>query len=162
MAEPIGDGEGSELGEIAVVEDEHEGANAGTDPLNRVAMTAREIPDVAGAEIDDLGLSLRIDGGDAAVSVDHIGPFGGVGVPMQLAQTAGIERHIDPGKLVGDRELGDRDLLGGAAVADLGLGVVEGSAERGKLAACEWRGRWPERRLRRLEEGTCASTHDVS
>ena len=49
--------------------------------------------------------------------VDHIGPFGGVGVPVQLAQAAGLERHIDPGKLVGDRELGDRRFLGGAAVA---------------------------------------------
>jgi hypothetical protein len=29
-----------------------------------MAVTAREVPDIAGAEIDDLGLSLRIDGGD--------------------------------------------------------------------------------------------------
>jgi hypothetical protein len=96
-------------------------------------MTAQEIPDIAGAEIDDLGLSLRIDGGDAAVSADHVGSFGGIGVPMQLAQSAGIERYLNPGKLVGDRELGDGYLLGSAAVADLRLGVVEGSAERGKL-----------------------------
>jgi hypothetical protein len=81
---------------------------------------------------------------------------------MQLAQTTGIKRHINPGKLVGDRELGDGYLLGGAAVADLRLGVVEGGAEGGKLGLCERRRRRAERRLRRLEEGTCASTHDVS
>ena len=96
-------------------------------PLDRVAVAAREIPDIAGAEIDDLALAGGIDGGDAAIALDHIGPFGGVGVPMQLAQRARLERHVDAGELLGDRKLGDVRLLGGAAVEGLlGLGPPSG------------------------------------
>ena len=40
--------------------------------------------------------SSRIDGGDAAAAVDDIGPFGGIGVPVQLAEAAGVERHETP------------------------------------------------------------------
>ncbi len=85
-----------------------------------MTVAARKIPDVAGTEIDDLALALRIDGGDADAAVDHIGPFGGVGVPVQLAHSPGLERHVDAGELVGDRELGDRRLLRRAAVEGLG------------------------------------------
>ena len=150
VAEPVGDREGAELGEIAVVEHEEEGAGAGADALDRMAMAAREVPDVARAEIDDLALAVRIDGGDAAIALDHIGPFGGIGVPVQLAQSAGLERHVDPGELLGDREAGDVRLLGGAAVELLGLLRAKRIAERGKLGAVERRGRGPVRRLPRL------------
>ena len=45
------------------------------------------------AEIDDLALAERIDGGDPAIALEHIGPFGGIGVPVQLAQGAGLQRQ---------------------------------------------------------------------
>jgi len=53
MAEPVGDGEGAELGEIAVIENKNEGAPVRTEALDRVAVPAREVPNVARAEIDD-------------------------------------------------------------------------------------------------------------
>src|SRR5215468_6002824 len=74
MADPIGDAERAEFREIAVVEHQHEQAVLGADALDRVAEPAREIPDVAGMKVDDLRLALRVDGGDAALALDHIGP----------------------------------------------------------------------------------------
>ena len=83
-------------------------------------MAAREVPDVTWAEIDDLALAEWIDGGDAAIALEHIGPFGGTGVPVELAQRAGLERHVNPGELVGHSKAGDVRFLGGAAVKLLG------------------------------------------
>ena len=115
-----------------------------------MAMAAREIPDVARTEIDDLALVLRVDGGDAAAPLDHIGPFGGVGVPMQLAQGPGLERHVDAGELLRDRELDDGRLLGGAAVELLRLLRPERVAEGRKLRPVKRCGSGPKRRLHRL------------
>ena len=85
VADPIADAERAELRKVAVVEHQHEQAVLGADALDRVAEPAREIPDVAGIEVDDLRLALRVDGGDAALALDHIGPLCRVGVPVQFA-----------------------------------------------------------------------------
>src|SRR5690349_3481297 len=98
MPDPVRDAEGAELGEIAVVEDQDEFARARPDALDRMSMPAWEVPDVAFAEIDDLALPLRIDRRDATIALDHIGPFGGIGVPVQFAQPARIELHQHTGK----------------------------------------------------------------
>jgi hypothetical protein len=65
-----------------------------------MTVTSREVPDVAGAEIGDLPLTGGIDRGDATIALEHVSPFGGVGVPVQLAQRTWLERHIDAGQLV--------------------------------------------------------------
>ncbi len=142
--------EGAEFREIAVVEHEEEGAGAGAEALDRMAVAAREVPDIARAEVDDLALADRIDGGDPAIALEHIGPFGGIGVPVQLAQGARLERHVDPGELLRHREAGDVRLLGGAAVELLGLLRAKRKAERGKLWAVERGRRRTVRRLPRL------------
>jgi hypothetical protein len=133
VAEPVGDRERAELGEVAVVEHEDEGAGAGTEALDGVAVAARKIPDVAHGEIGDLGLVLRINGRDAAAPFDHIGPFGGVGVPVKLAKRSGLKRHVDAGKLIGDAKPGDVRFLGRAAGEGLGFDEAERIAEGGKL-----------------------------
>ena len=69
---------------------------------------------------------------------------------MELAQRAGLERHVNPGELVGHRKAGDVRFLGGAAVELLGLLRAKRIAERGKLGAVERRGRGTVRRLPRL------------
>ena len=51
VADPVGDAEGAELGEVAVVEDEDEVAGPVAERLDDVAVAAREIPDVAGFEV---------------------------------------------------------------------------------------------------------------
>jgi hypothetical protein len=66
MGDPVGDAERSELGEIAIVEDKDEQAILRSEPLDRVTEPAREIPDIAGAEVGDLRTVFRVDGGDAA------------------------------------------------------------------------------------------------
>jgi len=86
-----------------------------------VAVAAREIPDIAGPEIDDFPLTGRVDGGDAAIALEYIGPFRGVGMPVQLAQRARLERHVDAGQFLRYRKAGDIGFLGGAAVELLGL-----------------------------------------
>lgn len=115
-----------------------------------MAVAAREIPDVARTEIHDLATVLGVDGGDAAASVDDIGPFGGVGVPMQLAQRPGLERHVDAGELLRHWELDDGRLLGGAAVELLRLLRPERVAEGWKLRPVKRCGSGLKRRLHRL------------
>jgi hypothetical protein len=120
VAEPVGDRKRAELREIAIVEHQHEGARAAPEPLDRMAVPAREEPHFARPEIDDLALVLRVDGGDPAAPFDHIGPFGGVRVPMQLAQAAWLERHVDAGELLRHGELCDGRLRSRAAIESLG------------------------------------------
>ena len=141
MAEPVCDREGPELREIAVVEHQNESAGAGTEALDRMAVAAREIPNIARTEIGDLGPVFRVDRGDAAASFDDIGPFCCVGVPVKLAKRTGLERHIDAGKLVRNGKPGDVRLLGRAAIEGLGLHAAERIAEGGELGLAERRGR---------------------
>jgi hypothetical protein len=146
VPEPIGDRERAELGEVAVVEHEDEGA-AAFETLDRMAVAARKVPHIARPKVDDLRLVLRIDRGDACAALDHISPLGSIGVPVQLAHRAGLERHVDPGELVGHRELHDGRLLGGAAIELLGRCRAKRVAEGGKLRSRERRGRRPVGRL---------------
>jgi hypothetical protein len=147
VSDPIADAEGAELGEITIVEYEHEQAVLGADALDRVAEPAREVPHIASSEVGDLRLTLRVDGGDAALALDHIGPFGCIGVPVQLAQPARDERHQHAGELFRDREFRDRCLLGPAAVPRLGRNRTQLEAERWQLGAGQHRRGRPERRL---------------
>ena len=62
---------------------------------------------------------------------------------MHLAQGTWSERHINPGKLVGDRELGDRGFLGGAALEDLRRHGAEREANEGSSAPASGGGEGP-------------------
>ena len=77
---------------------------------------------------------------------------------MQLAQAAGDQRHIDPGELLRDGKLGDRRLLGGAAIEGFGRHLSQGEAEGGKLGPVKGLWRWPKGRLGGLVEGAGART----
>ena len=57
MANPIGDAERAELGEITVVEDQDELGRSSPKALEHMAMPAREVPNVARLEIVGLSLS---------------------------------------------------------------------------------------------------------
>src|ERR1700730_19122332 len=80
VSDPIGDGEGPELGEITVVENEHEETILRADALDRVPEPARKVPHVPRPEVDDLGMAVRVDGRDAALALDEVGPFSGIRV----------------------------------------------------------------------------------
>ena len=66
---------------------------------------------------------------------------------MQLAQRAGLKRHVNAGEFVGDRKALDVGFLRGAAVEFLGGHSPERIAEGWELFAGERRGRGPELRL---------------
>jgi hypothetical protein len=86
VSDPIANAERAKLGEIAVVEYQHEQAILRADALDGMAEATWKVPDIARTEIGDLGAALRIDGGDAAMAFDHIGPFRRICVPMQFTQ----------------------------------------------------------------------------
>ena len=150
MAEPIGDAEGAEFREVAVVEHQNELAVVRTEALDRVAVAAREIPDVAGGEVEHFGMRLRVDRGDATAALEHIGPFRGVGVPVQFAQRTGRKLHQHAGELFGHRKFRDGRFFRPAALVVLDRLRTEREAERRQLLAAERRGRRPEARLSTL------------
>jgi len=119
VPDPVGDAERAELGEIAVVEDEQKQTILAADALDGMAMAARKVPDVAGIEVGDLGMTLRIGDRDAALALDDISPFRRVGVPVQLAQRTGLERHQHPCELLRNRKLRNGCLLRPAALPGL-------------------------------------------
>jgi hypothetical protein len=89
MSDPVGDAEGAEFGEVAVVEDQDEVTRLVADTLQHVAVAAREVPDVAGFEIVGLGKAAWVDDGGADAALENKRPFGRGGVPVQFAHRAG-------------------------------------------------------------------------
>src|SRR6202011_35765 len=96
------------LGEIAVVEHEHEFATVRIETLNRVRYPAGEEPQVVFLHVGDKTLSLRVNRRDPSRAVKHEGPFGG-SVPMQLAYAAGSESHVYTRQGFGHREFPHRN-----------------------------------------------------
>jgi len=162
VADPIADAERAEFREIAVVEHQQELTILVADAFDRMTEPAREVPDIAGGKVDDLCLVLRVDRGDAALPLDHIGPFRRVSMPVQFAQPAGRELHQHAGKFFGNGKLGDRRLLRPPAVPGLRSYFAQFKTERGKLRAGEHRRCRAERRLsvgRAVGRGGCSGDH---
>src|SRR6202048_238465 len=76
---------------------------------------AREIPQVADAHVVDEIIAILVNRGDAGADVKHVGPFGLL-LPMQFADTAGVQPHLDACQSRGDAELALSDLPRPAAV----------------------------------------------
>ena len=125
VADPVADAERAELGEVAVVEDEDEVGRLVAEAAEHVAVAAGKVPDVAGFEVVGFGVALGIDDGRSHAAVDHERPFGGGGVPVQLAHHAGFQDHRDAGDALGDRQLLDGRLAADAAADDLADGLFE-------------------------------------
>jgi hypothetical protein len=71
-----------------------------------------------------------IEAGDASVAIQHEGPFGGQ-MPVQIANTARCEPHIDAGKAFGDRQLVDRDRSRPAAICTRLFAAANGNQKFG-------------------------------
>src|SRR5258708_18840708 len=78
----------------------------------RVAMSLREIPDIAYLELVRLSLTVRRDHRRTHVTFQHISPFRGDSVPVQFAEATRIQPHRDAGNALGKRELSDSSFLG--------------------------------------------------
>src|SRR5262249_37932894 len=102
-------------------------------------VSARKVPDIARSEIGNFGLVVGVNGGDAATPGNDISPFGGVCMPVKLTKSAWLKRHIDAGKLVGDRKSADIGLFRRAAGEGLGRHAAKRIAERWKLGTAERR-----------------------
>jgi hypothetical protein len=139
MTQPIGDAEGAEFREIAVVEDEDKVAGLVAQALDRMAVAARKIPDVARIEIVGLRVALRIGHGGAAAPFDDKGPFGRGGVPVQLAHYARLEPHRDAGDSLRDRQLQDGRLFAEAAIHHLARRFFQREFERRQVLARQQR-----------------------
>ena len=119
VAQPVGDTEGAELGEISVVENQDEMTRLFAEAGERVCMTAREIPDIAGIEVVDLGAAGRIDDRGADAPLEDKSPFRRRRVPVQLARDARLKPHRHAGDSLRDRQLLDGRFLAEAAAVDL-------------------------------------------
>ena len=135
MADPVGDAECSELGEIAVVENENEVAGLVAERLDYMRVAARKIPDVARPEIVGLGATVGVHDGRADTALDDIGPFGGGRVPVQFPHHAGLHPHRDAGESLRDWQLLDCRLLAVASVHDPAFRRLEREFEGRQLRA---------------------------
>src|SRR5712672_4005781 len=90
-----------------------------------MTVTLGEVPQVARLEVVDLARARRLEHHRLASPVDDEGPFGGDGVPMQLARRARVEEHMDARDPLAHRELMDRRLLRPTAGGDLWIVAVE-------------------------------------
>jgi hypothetical protein len=119
VADPVGDAERAELGEVAIVEDQDKVARLVTEALEHVAVAAGEVPDVARLELVRLGVALRVEDRSADVALDDERPLGGGGMPVQFTRCPRLEHHRDTGDPPGDRQLLDCRLLAVAVADDL-------------------------------------------
>jgi hypothetical protein len=62
------------------------------------------------ADVVDEVAPLLIDGGDPGTAGEHVGPLALL-VPVQLADAAGLETHVDAGRRLGDRRSCDRRVV---------------------------------------------------
>jgi len=98
-----------------------------------VAMTAREIPDVAGTEIVDPGSPLRVDDRGPHPAAFDVGPFGSRCVPVQFPHHARFEPHRNARDTLRNGKLLDRHLLSVAAVTNAALGLLQREREYRQL-----------------------------
>jgi len=139
MSDPVGNAEGAEFGEVAVVEDQDEVTGLVAQTLQHVAVAARKIPDVAGVEIVGLGEAAWINHGGADAALENERPFRRGGVPVQLAHRAGLKPHRDAGDPLGDRQLRNRRLLAVAVADDFAVRFLQREFESRQILARE---RW--------------------
>ena len=114
MSHPVGDQEGFEFVEIAVIKNQQEPAAVRAQPLNRMWNAGREQPQIALGDIGDETFCVAIYASDSRVAIEHHGPFGG-DVPMKFADAASGKPHFNTGDCFGDGKFSGCDLAGPAA-----------------------------------------------
>ena len=135
MPDPVGDAEGAEFGEVAIVEDQDEMTGLVAEALQHVTVPPGEVPDVARVEIVGLGKAAWVDDGGANAPLDDEGPLGRGGVPVQFAHRARLKPHRNPGNSLGDRQLRDGGLLAVTVADDLALRLLQREFEGRQVLA---------------------------
>ena len=140
MSKPIRHQQSVELARRAVIEADNKFATVRSQTLQGMRVTGRKIPDIALLDVGNIGAACRIDHGNSAVAVSHVGPLGRL-VPMQFADAAGRQSHIDAGDGCGNCEVRLGHLPRPAAVLDAALHGVEGRPDLRHAANVGWRRR---------------------
>src|SRR5215471_19936380 len=84
----------------------------------------REIPEIAFEDVADKAAAFDVDGSDPCGAVEHDRPFRGL-VPVQFADTYGLEPHIHARQLLGNGKLAGRDFARPAALINPLVGKRE-------------------------------------
>jgi hypothetical protein len=133
VCEPIGHQRRVEFGCLAVVEHDAEFATVRSDPLQQMRLAAREEPEVAFAHVLHASATVLVQHRDPALPVGHVSPFGRL-MPVQFADAARGEAHVDAGDRRRNREIGLRHLAGPAAALNALVRIVEGGPKLGHVA----------------------------
>src|SRR5215469_4382269 len=102
-----------------------------------MAVSLREIPEITGAEIDDLELAFRVEDRDLAMAVDDVGPLRGI-VPVHFAGAARVHEEMCAGDAGGEWQSARRYFAGPAAGRRLDGTLVEGRLENDAVAGLSW------------------------
>src|SRR5262249_46124472 len=121
VADPVGDAEGAELGEVAVVEDENKVTGLVAKTLQHVAVAAGKVPDVAGIKVVGLRIARRTDARCSPPPLGDEGPLCRGGVPMKLSHRSWLKPHRDSRDPLGNRQLLHGRLFPVALADDLAL-----------------------------------------
>src|SRR4029077_12750788 len=118
---------------MTVVKTDDEFASVRPKALQGVRSARRKIPEIAGLHVANIGPSFRVEDSHATITVGHDRPLGGL-VPVQLANSASGQPHIDARDLFRDGKIVNRYLTCPASVLDALCCVVERSPCRGHAA----------------------------
>jgi hypothetical protein len=117
LGEPVGQQQHIELAGVAVVEADHEFAAVGTEPLQRMRLACRKIPEAALVAID-------VEDRRTATAVGHDRPLGRL-VAVQLSDATGRQSLVDARNRIRNREIGLRHLACPAVILDALWRIVE-------------------------------------
>lgn len=119
LTEPVRQDESALLGEVAVVKDEQELGAILAQTLQTMRHTAGEVPQVALLQVINEVAALIVQRRNAHLAVENIGPLGLL-VPVQLADDALAQTHVDAGEFARGGQLADGGLAGPASFLVIG------------------------------------------
>src|SRR5258705_4484540 len=133
VLKPVTDQEGIVFVEVAVIKDQEKLGTVRIKALDRMRNARREKPPITHTDIINKSSSLRVDRGDARLSVEHVSPLRGL-VPMQFTYSTGVQTHVHAGDILRDAELTGGHLTGPAARLQSHMRVGKREAKIGQSA----------------------------
>src|SRR5882724_2824599 len=125
MRHPLREKERIVFRKYSLIESQQKLASVWPQTLDRVRKASWEIPQIALADVVDKNRPVRIEQGNACISVEHNGPLIGC-MPMQFAKATRGEAHVDAGDLRRRRQLALGHLMGPTALLNSLVGQVKG------------------------------------
>lgn len=130
LTEPVSQDESALLGEATIIKDKQELCAIGAQALQAVGHAAGKVPQVTLLEVLDEVAALVVEGSDTNRAIEDVGPLGLL-VPVQLANDALAQAHVDGGQLAGGGQLADGGLAGPSSFLRVGASIVSFYAHLG-------------------------------